>query len=253
MTLKINPIVATIVVAGILILCFAVFKGCKQSKIEAAAKDKAVSLADSALAELKRFKHGADSTENDFIVKNELLNGQVELLENKVYKAEGDLDKAIQENKQLLAKHKLAQYIDTSAVMVPHEYTQDCESCFSKLENTTSLSLRYKSDLNDLHRKWEDQNTLYLGRFKQLEAEKLGLYNKMQSLSTQAKDATDRLKPHGKLYLSWGVMWSPWPIAGGGGLLYQAKNSVIYGAKWYYGSKGQIVETTMSLPLSLRF
>lgn len=253
MSLKINPIVATIIIAGILILCFAVFKGCKRSRIEVAAKEKAIKIADSVISELKRFKSESDSSKADFDIQKELLSGQIDLLDNKLNKRGEELDKALMENKELIAKHKLAMYKDTATVMVPAEFVQDCENCFSNLQTTTTLSSKYKSDLNNFQKKLDEQNAIYQKRFKQLDAEKLGFYNKMQSFAAQAKEATDKLKPHGRLYLSWGVLWSPWPVGAGGGLMYQTKYNFQYGLKAYYGKGGTTVETSMHFPLSIKF
>lgn len=250
---KIHPILAALCIAGILLLAFSTFRGCKQSKLEVAAKEKIQKIADSALDALRDYKHDSDSTNNDFAIRNELLEGQNSLLENKLERSGNDLDKAIAENKELIAQHKLARYVDTSATLVPADYVKDCEQCFVNLETTTNLSLRYKSDLNTLQNNWDKQNQLHQSRFKQLESEKLGLYNKMQGLAVQAKEATDKLKPHGSLYLSWGVLWSPWPIAAGAGLMYQTRYRFQYGFKYYYSNKGGIVETSMHFPLSIKF
>lgn len=253
MSLKINPIVAICVLTGILVLIFTVFKGCKQGRVEVAARVKAEQIADSALLVVKEYKFLADSSAKDFQERMEFERGQNALIENQKEKIEADLEKALAENMELIAKHKLAQYTDTTATVVPAEYVYDCESCFTKLESTTTLSLRYKSDLNSLQRNWEKQNQLYQNRFKQLEEEKLGFYNKINSLAKEGKDAAAELKPHGKLFLSWSVLWSPWPIAGGAGLMYQTKYSFQYGAKIYYSNRGPIVETSMHFPLSLKF
>lgn len=258
MDLKINPIVATLIIAGALILCFAVFKGCKQAKKEEAAKEKVQHIADSALAELKRFKSESDSTKADFDIQKELLIGQVDLLENKLGSTEGMLDKVLKENHELIDRYESGKWAafeeDTGVVItVPNEYVRDCKDCFDKLGTTTTLSLKYKADVDALRKKMDDQGFLYQNRITQLGVEKSSMYNKMQSLATQAKDATDKLKPHGRLYLSWGVLWSPWPVGAGVGLMYQTKRYFQYGAKVYYGNKGTTVETSMHFPLSIKF
>lgn len=250
---KIHPALAIITMAALLILLFSLFRGCKQSKVQVAAKEKAIRIADSALELVTLYKKEAESTKVDFQIREELLEGQITLARNQKDRTESELDSVLKENKRLIDKHKLSQYVDTAAVTVPSEYVQDCENCFTRLETTTKVSLRYKDDLNVLQNKYEKQNQQHQARFKQLEAEKLGFYNKVQSLAIQAKDATDKLKPHGKLYLSWGVIWGPWPKMGGAGLLYKNKYDLIWGAKWYYGANGHMIETTINFPLSLKF
>ncbi len=252
MTLKINPIVATLIIAGILILFFALFKGCKQNRIEVAAREKAEQLADSTLNVLETFKANTDSTTVDFQVKTELLTGQVELAKNQKERAEAALEDQIIINNALIDKHKLAKYTDTTATLVPAEYIADCEGCFTNLEKTNREANRYKSDVNVLQGKLKKQDGLYQNRFKQLEEEKLGFYNKIKSLTIQQKETADKLKPHRRLYLSWGILFAPWPTAAGGGFLYQNKRNFIIGAKWYYGEHGHMVETTMNFPLSIK-
>lgn len=253
MTLKISPFVATVLVFSIILLAILVFRGCRQGKLDVAAKEKAQQIADSAIKTLSEYKILSDSSAKEFKDTLDLERGQMALVVNQKERTEAELDKILLENVKLTEKHKLAQYTDTTATIVPAEYLQDCESCFTKLENTTNLSLRYRGDLNALQDKQDKQNQLYQNRFKQLEQEKLGFFNKINSLAKEGKEAADKLKPHGKLYLSWGVLWSRWPIAGGAGLMYQTKYSFQYGAKVYYSDRGTIVETSMHFPLSIKF
>jgi hypothetical protein len=253
MTLKINPWVATALIAGILILVIALFKGCHQSKLEVAAREKTQHIADSALSVLKDYKAASDSAAKDFQDTLELERGQRALMENQKEQTESALDKALAENKKLIDEHRLAQYADTSATVVPHGYIVECEDCFTKLETTTSLSRRYKNDLNSLQNNWDNQNKIYLKRFKELDAEKLGFYNKINTLAKEAKDASDKLKPHGRLYLSWEVLFGPWPKMAGGGFMYQTKYNMMYEANWLYGNKGHMVEASIKFPLSIKF
>lgn len=252
MTFKINPWLATLVMAGILILIFALFRGCKQSKLEVAAKEKAQKIADSALAVLKESKRVWDSTEQNYQYSLDQAQTEKEFIVAAKEQTESELSKALKENKDLIAKHKLGEYSDTNSTLVPAEYISDCESCFTKLDNTTKLTLRYKDDLNNLQNNWDKQNQIYQKRFKQLDEERLGFYNKINSLAKEAKTATDKLQPHGRLYLSWGVMFGPWPKMAGGGFMYQTKYNLMYEANWLYGNMGHMVYGSIKFPLSIR-
>jgi hypothetical protein len=252
MTLKINPWLATLVMAGILFLAFALFRGCKQSRIEVAAKEKAEHIADSAIAVLKNYKKSSDSTSQDFQDTLEFERGQKELAKAQKERTEADLLYELGLNKELIAKHHLADYTDTATIVVPNQYAIECEDCFTKLDNTTKISLKYKDDFNNLGKKWDAQSQLYEKRFKQLNEEKLGFYNRINSLAKEAKEATDKLKPHGRLYLSWGVMFGPWPKMAGGGLMYQTKYNLMYEANWFYGNQGHMVEASIKFPLSIK-
>lgn len=252
MTLKINPWLATAIMAGILIMAFALFRGCRQSKIQVAATEKITHIADSALALLKETKAHDDSTEQDFKDSLAFERGQKELALAQKERTEDSLDKILLQNKDLIARHHLADYNDTATIIVPNGYVQDCEECFTKLDKTTTLSLKYKDDVNNLERKWTDQNNLFTKRFKQLEDEKTSFYNKMNSLAKEGKDAADKLTPHGRLYLSWAVVCGPWPKMAGAGFLYQTKYNMMYEANWLYGSQGHMVYASMKFPLSIK-
>lgn len=253
MTLKINPWLVTAAMAGLLILFFALFRGCKESKIQVAATQQATHVADSALAALKDYKAYSDSTTEDFKDSLDFERGQKELAQAQKERTETDLDKALAANKELIARHHLADYNDTATIVVPNQYAQECEECFTKLDNSTKLTLKYKDDVNNLERRWADQNNLFTKRFKQLEDEKLGLYNKMNSLAKEGKDAADKLKPHGRLYLSWAVVCGPWPKMAGAGFMYQTKYNLMYEANWLYGNQGHMVYGSIKFPISIKF
>lgn len=253
MSLKINPIVATLLIAGIIILLFALFKGCHTNRQLVAENTSLTNTNKQLLSTNDSSRKWYDSSKKEFQDSLDFERGQKELITAQKERTENELDNALKSNQALIAKHKLDKYADTTAVTVPAAYVEDCDSCFAKLETTTNLTLRYKNDLNALEANWRKQNELYQKQFKAIDQERLGFYSKVQTLAQQQQKELDKLKPHGRLYLSWGVMWSPYPIATGGGLLYQNKYNLLYGLKWYYGKYGHMVETTLNFPLSLKF
>lgn len=253
MPLKINPILATAIIIGVIILLIALIKGCHENKGTYAKYRKVDSLNNVLLHAASEDKRIIDSSKKLFQDSLEFERGQKELALAQKERTEDELDDVLQENNKLIAQHKLAQYTDTSAVTVPNGFITECNDCFSKLEITTNVSLKYKSDYNKLQENWDRHEKLYQNRFKEIEVERLRFNNKISTLAKQQQDAIDKLKPHGRLYLSWGVLWSPWPVSVGGGLMYQNKRNLIYGLKWYYGRGGTTIETTLNFPLSLRF
>jgi len=253
MSLKINPIVATLLIAGVLVLIVALIKGCSQSKLEVAAKEKAILYGDSIKATFDKYVSDSDSSTRLFQDSLGFERGQNILLENQKQRTEIKLDKLLSENKKLIAQHKLAQYADTTATLVPHGFIVDCKSCFTKLEATTNLTLKYKSDYTKLKESWDRQDKIYQNGLRSMISERQKFNEKISYLTKQQQESIGKLKPHGRLYLSWGVLWSPLPIAAGGGLMYQNKRNLIYGLKGYYGKGGTTIETTVNFPLSLRF
>lgn len=253
MSLKINPIVATLLIAGIIILIVALFKGCHQSKLDVVAGEKLKNTADSALKLVAKYKEDSTQAAKNFQDSLEFERGQKELAITQKERTEDQLDASDKQIKQLIDKYKYAKYTDTSAVTVPNEYITTCADCFTKLESQNNLVNKYRSDVKNLQFANDNQVGLYQKRFKELDEEKLGFTNKITTLLKQQKEYTDKLQPHGRLYLSWGVLWSYWPSAAGAGFMYQNKRNLLWGGMVYYGTSGYTIQTTINFPLSLRF
>jgi hypothetical protein len=132
-------------------------------------------------------------------------------------------------------------------------YVNDCADCFTELSNGQKLVIQYKAEKENQFNLLSGKINLKDNRIKDLETANIKLTSNYRSLIDSSKRFQDKLKPRGRLYLSWGVLWSPLPIAAGAGLMYQNKRNFIIGAKCYYGEKGYSVETNMNFPLSLRF
>lgn len=252
MSLKIHPLLAALLITGILFLVFALIRGCNQSKLQVSKFNKIDSLNNALLGEIAKNKRVSDSTTQDYQDSLEFVKGQYTLVKEQETRTSAELQDVTKANKILIAKHKLAEYTDTSAVTVPGEFVAECNECFGSLEKTTGLVERYKNDINNLQSNWDKQSQLYQKRFKELDAEKLGFYNKINILAKAQQEAIDKLKPHGQLYFSWGVLFGPLPKMTGIGFVYQTKYKIQYGLKGYFGVYGSMVEGQMNLPLSLK-
>lgn len=253
MSLKRDQIWAIAVIIGIIILLVALIKGCHENRGVYAKYKKLDSLNTALLNVINEDKYIIDSTQKAFQDTLEFERGQNALIEAQKQRTEEELDQVLKQNKELLDKHKLAQYTDTTATLVPHGFIVECEGCFSRLESTTNLTLKYKSDYTKLKESWDRQDKIYQSQLKSIVTERQKFNLKIESLAKQQQEYIDKAKPRGRLYLSWGVLWSPWPIAVGGGFMYQNKRNLIYGLKGYYGRGGTTVESTINFPLSLRF
>lgn len=253
MKLEINPLLGTILIAGILILLVATIKGCSNSRKEVIAKEKAIAYGDSMKTAFNVYKVTSDSSKKQFQDSLEFSAGQLALANEQKLRTEAELQDVTKENRELIAQHKLYKYADTSAVTVPNGFVTECEGCFVRLEKTTNIAEKYKRDIDLLESKQKGQDKIYQNRFKELDQEKLGFYNKINTLAKAQQEAVDKLKPHGRLYLTWGVLWNYWPTAAGAGIMYQNKRNLIWGLTWYYGNKGTTIQTTINFPLSLRF
>lgn len=253
LTPKLPKWVWILIIIGIFVLIIALMRGCSQSKTQATKHHKLDSLNTVLLQAITEEKSKSDSIKKAFQDSLEFERGQVALAKAQKIRTEAELQDVIKENRALIAQHKLHKYADTSAVTVPHGFVTECEGCFVSLEKTTNIAEKYKRDNDTLSAKQANQDRIYKKLFQELDQEKLGFYNKISALAKAQQDAIDKLKPHGRLYLSWGVLWRSWPVAAGAGLMYQNKRNLIWGAKWYYGSQGTTIETSINLPLSLNF
>lgn len=244
--------VAYVIIILIGLLVIALIRGCKKAKNDGANIKSLVDLTDSFKVVSDCAINGWKESKKAFQDTLEFERGQRELAENKYERTALELDKALDENAKLIAKYKANKYADTSLVLAPAEFIEDCHDCFSKLEKTSNLSFGLKKDIEDWRIKYNKETSLLLSRLKQVEAERNDYYHTIDSLTDKQEKAVEKIKQKGRLYLSWGVQWKPWPSYAGAGLLYQTKRNMLYGAKWYYGTHGHMLETTINFPLSLK-
>lgn len=254
--MRINKFIgyAALIIIGILLI--AAIRGCRNEK------NKNIEIVNFK-EQIK--KHKADSIEQ-FKAKEAyrdsmgFIQGQWDLSKNRELALNENLGKANDRITILLRKHvPIKPSSDTSVTTVPNEFINDCADCFHELENGRDSVLKYKAEK-------DNQEQLLLGkinvkdnRISFLEKSNAQLGQSNSVLLSSAKEMQDKWKPRGRLYLSWGVLWSPWPVGAGGGLMYQNKRNVMFGLKGYYGiprfekTAKTTVETTVNFPLSLRF
>lgn len=252
MNIKVSNWVVFALLIGIGILIFALYKGCQTSKKDKASIQSLMDLTDSAIAVSKRAVNEWAIAKKHYKDTLEFERGQRLLSEAQKERIENDLIKLNNENAVLLEKYKYHTYADTNMVSAPKEFIDDCKDCFTKLETTDRLSITYRKQVSDWSKKYERETSLLQNRISRVESERDVFHHKVDSFATAQKKAVDKIKQRGRLYLSWGVLYQPWPKYAGAGLMYQTKNNMIYGAKWYYGISGHLVETTINFPLSLR-
>ncbi len=247
-----NKWIILIVAILLFALAFALIRGCKKSKKEVE-NARLLKAANDSLISLNRqtkIQWGAsDKAYQDSI---EFERGQRLLAENQKERTEDELSKSYAVNKALIDKYESGKYTDTTVVTAPAEFIVDCHSCFTRLKISNELTLRYKKEVSDWGVKYEQETARILGRYNEVKNERDSYFRKVDSLTNKQEKAIDKIQQKGRLYLSWGVQWQPFPTYAGAGLMYQTKRNMMYGAKWYYGSKGHMVETTINFPLSLR-
>lgn len=250
MTLKINPIVAILLIAGIIILIVALFRGCVNSK-----KDQ-IAIVDYK-AQIKKSKEDSiEQIKEKLAYKDsmEFIQGQWELSKNKELALNEDLGKANDRISILLRKHvPIKPSLDSAFTTVDNSFINDCADCFEELKNGQQLVLKHKAEKDNQEQIMLSKIRTKDNRISFLEKSNDALGHTNSSLLSSAKEMQDKLKPRGRLYLSWGVLFQPLPKYAGAGLMYQNKRNMIIGGMWYYGDKGHMAQTTINLPLSLKF
>lgn len=250
MTLKINPIVATAVLIFIGVLLVALIRGCKNNQHNEAL----VVNYEHRVADLINDSIEKEKQLTEYINANEVLDGQLSLSNNKLLSLNEDLDKANDRISLLLNKHvPIKPSLDTNVTLAPNSFIDECADCFKELRNGQQLVKQYKSEKETQFNLLSSKINLKDNRIRELETSNMQITSNYKSLLDSTSRFQDKNKPHGRLYLSWGVLWSPWPVAAGAGLMYQNKRNLIWGAKCYYGKGGTTVETSINFPLSLKF
>jgi hypothetical protein len=243
-------ILVTLVLLGLLII--ALIRGCKNNQHNGA-------LIVNHEAHLNNLIQDSIETakklnEND--KQMEVLEGQLSLSNNKLLFLDENLGKANDRITILLKKHVPIKpsLVDTGTMVVPTMYVNECADCFTELSNGQKLVIQYKAEKENQFNLLSGKINLKDNRIRDLETANIKLTSNYRSLIDSSKKFQDKLKPRGRLYLSWGVLWKDYvPWAAGAGLMYQNKRSLIIGASWYYNSQGHMVQTNIHFPLSLRF
>lgn len=252
MNIKISNGVLIAILVSIGLLIFALIRGCKKIRQDKANIDKLMGLTDSSMALSRRAVGEWEIAKKAYKDTLEFERGQRMLAEAQKERTEDDLSKALTENERLIRKYKSRDYTDTTMIQAPREFVDDCKDCFSRLEITDKITLKYKKEVSDWADKYKKETARISGRVTQVEKERDAFRFSVDSINNIQKKAINSIKPRGRLYLSWGVLWSYWPTAAGGGLMYQTPRNMIFGLKGYYGAGKTTIETTINFPLSLK-
>lgn len=249
MSVTINKWLLLALIIGTCVLLWALIRGCNNSKdnqtLAVNYKERSKTLEDSLRLSQKELIAYKDTMK--------FLNGQLSLTDNKLLSLTEDLGSANDRITALLKKHvPIEPNPDTSITTVPNEYIEDCAGCFSELSKGQQLVIKYKSEKDKQEQLYKGQLNLKDNRIRSLESSNNSLTRSYSSLLDSSKRFQDTFAPRGRLYLSWGVLFAPWPQSAGAGLMYQDKRNVIFGGMWYYGTQGHMVEANIHFPLSFR-
>ena len=170
--------------------------------------------------------------------------------------ASARMGNVISENQKLINKRNSPPFgqIDTTQVIVPQEFINDCEGCFAQLEKTNDSAIAYKQETEALHAVMQAQNEADSQRIAQLEAEKLRLnkdYNDMRiAAEVNAKYLEPRRKVKTGLIGTFGNSFLPTGV--GVGLMYEDKKDRNFGLEATFGNRPPMYEAFMYVPFTLR-
>lgn len=259
MTIKIPSWLIFSVLIGLCILIFLTIRGCNQGHLTVAAADQLIKDNKRLISDSAILAHERDSTKKAYQDSLELVNGALSIKINQLLATKYQLDSADQRITKLLLEYKsrnasvwIEKANKDTSVTVPSEFVNECSQCFYELSNGQQKVKLYLSQLDSVKANAQTKLNLQEKRINQLGQQNTQLASTLQDCISISKTTEKKLAPHGQLYFSWGVLWSPYPVAGGLGFVYQNKYKLSYGVKWYYGHYGQMIETEVNMPLSLK-
>lgn len=253
MKISISPLLGGVILLGFLILSFALIRGCNQGK----AKDEAYAKVAAKNAILEAQQKASDSiskaNKSNFDASLEYANGVIALRNNQLEASRHELEAANARGGALIKKHTTIQpSIDSTSIVVPNEYVEECAECFGELEYHIGRSQRFMKEHDSTQVAHAAKQSLQKKRIEQLEQENRSVSQTLTDCLTATNAQVGKLEPRRKVYLTMGVIWAPLPKAVGAGLLYQDKRGRMYGGKAYTSAWGTLVESQVNLPLSFR-
>lgn len=248
MKISISPLFGGAILLGILILVFALTRGCSQGKLKDEAYAKAIEANKVLEGRLK-------ANEINFNTSLEYANGVISLRDNQLQATRNDLVASNSRIDALLKKHKPVQVdTDDSVTMVPNTFVEECSECFAELEYHKGKSSRFIKETDSLHVAHLAKEVIQEKRIKQLEGEKEDVSQTLTDCLTAARKQADKLEPRRTMYLNMGAIGGKKDVLMGigAGLMYQDKRKRGFGFTWYGTSQGSIVTANLSFPLSFK-
>jgi hypothetical protein len=182
------------------------------------------------------------------------LDNQVKLHENVAFAYKDSLDKASKSISVLLARHTpIKPNTDTSNTLVPNPFIDDCNECFSQLQNGRDLVIRANNQRDSLDQSYKSKINLQANRINELGQQNKALQSTLTNEFSIAKKEEEKYAPRRIVYLSLSTLtWNGvLPKAVGAGLIYQDKHKRQVEIKAYGSNIGPIYETGIAVPLSL--
>lgn len=249
--MKIHPIVATALLIVIIVLAFALFRGCENEKSSSADNLKLKER-------LKKLEEDSTNSIHEKEVYQEAIQvqeGQLDISTNKIVSLSTDLDKWKEKAVALLKNHvPIGAAVDTTATLVPNEYLDECQSCFNELEIGKNLISKFRAEKDNQEQQYKSLLGTKDNRIKSLELSNSRTESLYRALLSDAKESQKRLEQRRTLYFKLGALAinQTFPNSAGAGLIYQDKMKRMFGVGVYLSPFGSIYSADIAFPLSLK-
>jgi hypothetical protein len=244
-----NKLIKILIFVGIVLLVIALVKGCNNNKKK---ESQIIDLQ----GRIDRYMQDSIESAENLSLNRDTLEG----ISTQLIFANANYEKVVYENTELgkrnmalLAKHKVVTpSLDTSITTVPNEYINDCESCFTSLNQSQELSVRFRAEADNKEQLLLSKINVQNNRVNYLEKINAQCNKNYKSLLDSSTNKKQELRR--TLFFSLGAMAikQNLPNAIGAGLLYEDKRRRIFGASYYIGAYGSVYQAQVAFPLSLR-
>lgn len=254
MTIKFNPIVLAILLLGVCVLAIALTKGCKNAD----AKNELISsLQDSySKSEIKRESDSMAAARDKAAYEDSLsvVSGLLSLKDNQLKATEVALNASNDRIQKLIQDRSMVTPSDSNTTLVPNEYIEDCESCWTELKSQNKLVNEYQRQVAEKDSFSDNMTVIYNKRIDVLESEKRNLNGLINDYKEIAQHATKIAAPRRTMYFTMSAIGKETQLimGVGAGLIYQDKRKRMYGATAYGTNQGTIYTGSLMLPLSFR-
>jgi hypothetical protein len=254
MTIKLHPAIIVLILIGVGVLLFALFKGCKNGSELKTKLNISQSQLDSVTLKQERDSMASVQHEKDYKDSLQFANGQLDLTQSRLETTQTQLLASGNNAAEWKRKYESVRPEINTTTLVPNEFINDCHDCFDSLDYKNRLIGVYVGQVKEANIAHEKKEKLQENRIMQVISERDTAIKRTQEATSLAKKYHDALEPKGVVYLTIAAIsiQSILPNGIGAGIKYKDKRDKLYGAKVFGSNVGTIYEGELSLPLSSR-
>lgn len=253
--LSLHPIIKGIILAGLILLLFLLYRGCQYYKHKVAANAALKSALDSIRVKQKNDSLVAVENLRNYNASLEFANGIITLRENKLYATETKLLATTIDRDNYKKKYESVKPdTDTSVTMVPNEFITDAHNCFDEVEEKNKLIKQYVQENRELDSAQKIIERLQDKRISELISERNAYRqnaNDAIAIAAKTQKLSERRR---KVFISLGAIGEKeqFIMGVGGGGFYMDKRERLFGGNAYGTNRGPYFTANIMMPLSFR-